>query len=67
MTDTSLLMELRRLLAEKEKVKRAEKAIDDQIAALAGYVTPGQCRKPRNRSLSNAVFKAACLDSGARV
>ncbi|WP_418764426.1 siphovirus Gp157 family protein [Mailhella sp.] len=55
MTDTSLLMELRRLLAEKEKVKRAEKAIDDQIAIPAEFWKVKEERTPDKLKIKNHI------------
>lgn len=61
-----LLSEIRLLLAEREKLKQAEIVIDDKLNALVGLLPKNKVRKPKESTLTNDMFVAACNSSGAR-
>lgn len=60
MSDIDLKSELRRLLAEREKLKQEERRIDDQLALLAGCLPSGKIRKDKRRTFTAEEFSRAC-------
>ena len=60
-----ILLEIRLLQEERNKLKQAEAAIDDKLNALVGLLPENKVRKPKARFTNNA-FIAACNNPGAR-
>ena len=60
------LLEIRLLLAEREKYAQAVQVIDGKIASLAGFIPADKSRKSKKSSLSNSKFIHACNSAGAR-
>lgn len=60
-----ILLEIRLLQEERNKLKQAEAAIDDKLNALVGLLPKNKVRKPKT-SFTNNKFIAACNNSGAR-
>ena len=54
------LKEIRQVLHEMEKLREQERTLTARIAALAGLTGSTEQRKPRKKSLSNAMFLDAC-------